>query len=861
MNRRDFLKLGGVALSTTALSGTAWTSEGDISSAGRPNILWISTEDISPDLGCYGDDYAVTPNIDAFAAQGTRFEKAFSHMGVCAPARSGIITGCYPTSIGTNHMRCKGVPPPEVRCFTEYLRAAGYYCTNRSKTDYQFDSPDTAWDICGKGDDWNGRAPGQPFFSVINYTGTHESKARSKEGTVLQHDPAKAMLPPYYPDTPTVRRDWAQYYDNITELDKDMAAVLKRLEDDGLAEDTIVWFWGDHGRGLPRAKRWIYDSGLHVPLIIRVPEKWRPHVSPGHPAAFAEGTVNTDLVAFVDFAPTMLSLCTVPIPSHMEGRAFLGPQRAQPRETIFGARDRVDEAYDLIRCVRDKRYKYVRNFMRHLPRSLDIDYMNQMPTMQEMRRLYGQGKLTGPQLQYFESPKPLEELYDTLRDPHEVNNLAGQPEHQETLNRLRMALFAWMSDIGDFGLLPECEFDALKRPDDVYETASAPGIMVDAREDKGMVRLSCNTPGASMVYRVTQPKTQAPRGEGAAFLAQDAHFNGKKPWPKKSGDHLSQWRNSRAFLQWEGQLETTGTLSVHVTWSCGGKANSEYILQIADQRLKGRASHTGGWDHFETVKLGEVEIKKPGPVTVLLKPVEKSGVFQMDLQSVVLGDLGFLPSPKENRSRWLLYHGPFPLSRGQSVEVKSCRLGFRDSPSVRAQLGDEEIPPEEASVRPHWREIVTQSRMIDRILNLKRLEGGEPEVFLSGCKDALKDPEGSVRYWGVIGLHQNSPKEERKGTKRLLRSHLKDPSHAVRMAAAEALWEWGDEKEAMPIVLEGLQHPMASARTLAATVLYRLGSKARSALTAMREVKDGYAGRLCKDILKKLEQGSPSVNE
>jgi len=319
----------------------------------RPNILWISTEDISLDLGCYGDSYAVTPNLDCFAAESVRYDNAFTPAGVCAPVRSGIITGMYPTTIGTNNMRCKGVPPAQVRCFTEYLRAAGYYCTNRRKTDYQFAPPITAWDDCSGKGHWRNRAKGQPFFSVINITTTHESKIRSRYEQ-LKHDPARAKLPPYYPDTPVVRKDWARYCDIITTMDQQVGQILQQLEDDGLAEETIVWFWGDHGRGLPRAKRWLYDSGLHVPLIIRVPEKFRKLANPVDPAALEPGTVSDDLISFIDFGPTVLSLAGVKVPTHIQGRPFLGTQKAPPRKYIFAARDRMDEAYDPILALVNK---------------------------------------------------------------------------------------------------------------------------------------------------------------------------------------------------------------------------------------------------------------------------------------------------------------------------------------------------------------------------------------------------------------------------------------------------------------------------------------------------------------------------
>ena len=509
MNRRGFLR---VTAGTAAAMLLPEISFGANEKAERPNILWLSCEDTSPDLGCYGDKYAVTPNIDKLAAQGVRYENCFTHAGVCAPSRSGVITGMYPTTIGTHQMRCQGVPPEYVKCFPEYLRAAGYYCTNNSKTDYQFDPPPSAWDGCSNKAHWRNRPEGQPFFAVFNYTTSHESQIRNRSKTMLdrianlgdkKHDPAKAKLPPYYPDTPIVREDWAQYYDVITLMDLQVGAALKELEDASLADDTIVWFWGDHGRGLPRAKRWLYDSGLRVPLIIRVPEKWRRLALPGNPGgstgqALKPGSVNDDLVAFIDFAPTMLSLAGIKIPDHIQGRAFLGPQKTNPRDYIYAARDRMDETYDLIRAVRDKRYKYIRNYMSHVTRGQDISYMNEMPTMQEMRRLNAEGKLKGPQLQYFEPAKPVEELYDCQNDPHEINNLAGKQEYKDVLERLRAAHQQWVADTSDIGLIPESEFDQIKRPNGQYQTTADPVFWVANQTHIG---IASPTAGASIVYR------------------------------------------------------------------------------------------------------------------------------------------------------------------------------------------------------------------------------------------------------------------------------------------------------------------------------------------------------------------------
>lgn len=467
----------------------------------RPNILWISCEDMSPDLGCYGDRYAVTPNLDRLASQGVRYTRVFGHAGVCAVNRTGIITAMYPTTIGTQHMRCEGVPPPHVKCFPEYLRAAGYYCTNNVKTDYNFAAPVTAWDENSNKAHWRNRPDKrQPFFAVFNITTTHESQIRlpavqfAKRTARLtaadRHDPAQAVLPPYYPDTPIVRRDWANYHDLITAMDKEVADILRQLDEDGLADETVVFFWSDHGRGLPRAKRWIYDSGLHVPLIVRWPGK------------LPAGTTNDDLVALLDLGPTALSIAGVKVPEYMQGRAFLGTHKGPPREYIFAGRDRMDEAYDLIRAVRDRRYKYIRNFEPHRPYAQPISYMDQMPTMQELRRLDAAGKLTGPQTLFFRKTKPIEELYDTANDPHEIVNLADSPQHQEILRRLRHELERWQTETNDLGLVPEAVLWERLRPGGVFATTAAPAL-TPAPGFNGrpvVVTATCATEGASIAY-------------------------------------------------------------------------------------------------------------------------------------------------------------------------------------------------------------------------------------------------------------------------------------------------------------------------------------------------------------------------
>jgi uncharacterized sulfatase len=429
--------------------------------ADRPNILWISCEDISSHLHCYGYEHAITPTLDKLAERGTRYTHAFTTCPVCATNRSSIITGMYPTSIGTHYMRCGARLPEHIRCFTEYLREAGYYCTNNSKTDYNFGASRSAWDESSGRAHWGKRKPGQPFFHVRNFTNTHESRNWPRgQGHLNQtkslkpnerQDPAKLPLPPYYVDTPETRRDWANYYENITQLDYHVAALLKQLEDDGLADDTIVIYWSDHGVGLPRGKRWPYDSGTRVPMISYIPEKWRVG-DQGKP-----GTVTDELVSFIDLAPTVLNLAGVKIPKHMQGRAFMGKGLTPPRDYAFSVRDRMDERYDMIRSIRNKRYRYTVNFMSWKPYVQWLNYAERNQTMKALRQAAADGKLPKGAKRFMGSSKPFEELYDLEKDPYEMNNLAANPsvEHQELLDEFRKAQLEWALETRDLGLVPE----------------------------------------------------------------------------------------------------------------------------------------------------------------------------------------------------------------------------------------------------------------------------------------------------------------------------------------------------------------------------------------------------------------------
>lgn len=427
----------------------------------RPNILWISCEDISPNLGCYGDKNAVTPTLDRLARQGVRYTGVFSTAGVCAPTRSGIITGMYPSTLGSNHMRSKATLPDHVKCFPEYLRKAGYYCTNNVKTDYNFPVPKSAWDECSRKAHWKNRPAGKPFFAVFNITVCHESRIRASDEqhakntrrltSQQRQDPDRITPPPYHPNTPVVRHDWARYNEIITAMDYQVADRLKELRQAGLGNDTIVFFWSDHGAGLPRMKRWLYDSGTHVPMIVRIPKKFRCE-GQGKPH-----TVDDQLVSFIDLAPTVLNLAGVSIPKHLHGRAFLGVDLMPPREYVFGARDRMDERYDIIRSVRDRRYRYIRNYEPHKTYAQELEYMEHMPTTKELRRLHAAGKLDDAAELFFRQTKPLEELYDLDKDPHEIKNLADSPQHQKILERMRDVHRRWQDETKDLALLPEPE--------------------------------------------------------------------------------------------------------------------------------------------------------------------------------------------------------------------------------------------------------------------------------------------------------------------------------------------------------------------------------------------------------------------
>ena len=463
----------------------------------RPNILWISCEDMGPRLGVHGDRLARTPVLDRFAAEAIRYTHAFATAPVCAPSRAAIITGMHATSIGAHHMRTTedtvpelpgpylAVPPHYVKAFPEYLRAAGYFTSNRAKTDYQFGEPFTIWDDIGREAHWRYRPdPRQPFFSVFNLGVTHESQSfpgsPARKGKPLVTVPGELPVPPYYPDTPAVREELARMYDNIAEMDTQVGEILRQLEEDGLSDSTIVFFWADHGDGIPRGKRSLYDSGLRVPLMIRWPGALQPDFQPG--------TVSRDLVSLIDLAPTVLSLAGVEVPTHLEGRILLGQNRMPAPEVVFGARDRMDIEYDMMRSARDARFLYIRNFNLHQPYAGHLPYRNQGAIMQEILRVHAEGALGGSAALWMRTHRPPEELYDTAADPHQVNDLSSAIGRQDALLRLRKEVKDWMARTHDQGLVNEPEMIDRMWPGGVQPETAQPYI-IDRRSSERPARV------------------------------------------------------------------------------------------------------------------------------------------------------------------------------------------------------------------------------------------------------------------------------------------------------------------------------------------------------------------------------------
>ena len=419
-----------------------------------PNILWLTSEDNCPFLGCYGDEFATTPNLDKLASEGFLYTHAYANAPVCAPARNTIITGIYATSGGNEHMRSNYFKSEIIKTYPEFLREGGYYCTNNVKTDYNTQSidPQLIWDECSRDAHYKNRNPGQPFFAVFNTTISHESSIHdSIPDEKLRHNPEEVPIPPYHPATQAIKHDWAQYYDKVEDMDAWVGEKLRELEESGLAESTIVFYYGDNGGVLPRSKRYVYETGTRVPLIIRIPEKFK-HLFP----AKKSGSKINRLVSFVDLAPTLLSIAGINISDYYQGNAFLGSQKTEDPEYAFMFRGRMDERYDMSRAVRDSKYRYIRNYMPHRIYAQHLEYLWRAPSTRSWEQAYLSGNCNETQSVFWNS-KPAEELYDTENDPWEVNNLATDPAYADIVNRMRTANREWMTRVKDAGFIPEAD--------------------------------------------------------------------------------------------------------------------------------------------------------------------------------------------------------------------------------------------------------------------------------------------------------------------------------------------------------------------------------------------------------------------
>lgn len=490
----------------------------------RPNVVWLVAEDMSPWISCYGDDTVATPHLDRLAREGVRYASAFATSPVCAPARSSIITGMYATRIGTMQMRngnpskaalekdpeayadipgYEGVPPEWVRCFPEHLRRAGYHCTNASKTDYQFKAPVTTWDRSHGKAHWRDRAEGQPFFAVFNFGGTHESRGfptAKRQPSAVEAD--AVPIPPFYPDTPAVRDALKRTYDNIAALDRWVGQRLAELEEAGLLDETWVFFYSDHGVGLPRGKRSVYDTGTRVPLLVRQPQGLRA------------GEVEERVVSFVDLGPTVLSIAGIEPDARLDGIPFLGPHAREGTGLAFAHADRFDAEREQTRSVSDGRWRYVRNHRTDVPYLLPVAYREKIEMTADLYALRESGPERPEQWQMAVLERPEEELYDTSSDPWEVHNLAGDPAHEERLAELRGALEAWIEETGDLGfVLPET---ALVRahlwpPDGVQPKTATPKLITLPEDDGLRLTVECITPGASIGYRWVPSGEEAPK--------------------------------------------------------------------------------------------------------------------------------------------------------------------------------------------------------------------------------------------------------------------------------------------------------------------------------------------------------------
>ena len=503
----------------------------------RPNILLIMAEDMSSRVGAFGDKVAVTPNLDKLAARGTRYPNTFTTSGVCAPSRAAQILGVYQQSIGAHHMRTdqfkespyRTVPPDYMKAYPELLRRHGYFTFNDNKLDFQFGTrqhgnggPFTIWDSARGGASWKDRSTDQPFFGFITIFETHESKIFPEEvrknnknrAIPVIVNPEDVVVPPYYPDSKVVRQDIAQHYNNIYYMDKRVGEIIAELEADGQADKTIIIWTTDHGDGLPRSKREVYDSGINVPLIIYWPERFRPINN-------QPGGQKDSLISFVDLGPSILSLAGLKAPEYMQGSPRFGIQKTKERTHVYAAKDRFDEHFFYERAVRTHQYKYIRNYLPGLSGGRHLIYRDNQNIMQDLWKHLTEGKLNAQQSIWF-GPQPEESLYDVLEDPHELNNLVGNPNYLNVLEDMRSALSHWMQGMPDMAEKAEIDMAKIFWPNGIQPLTKPPTLS----QKEGTAVATNNTKSASIGYKIENGPwklylgpTQIGSGKTATFKA------------------------------------------------------------------------------------------------------------------------------------------------------------------------------------------------------------------------------------------------------------------------------------------------------------------------------------------------------